>query len=183
MLENDWEIFQCNLGTFYNDGSMHAPGRNSALVFQTKRQGWAPRRSERDSDRLASTPYSSPSKQTTAAAARKGEDDGDDGDSSTEGAQRDISKVNVLVKGAPAYRMFDEGLPLYDGRTGPSSKGFLFGAKDWESYETLPLYPYPEVEEGTLVTVVFTVTGFRGTSNTHHTVHFNRLFAIVLGKK
>ncbi|KAK7041976.1 hypothetical protein VNI00_008958 [Paramarasmius palmivorus] len=181
MLENDWEILQCNLGTFYHDDCMHAPGRYSALVLQTKRQGWTPRRSEQDSDRLASTPYSSSQRSSNTVAARVV--DVDMGEA-TSGAvtEEEVAKVNLLTKGAPAYRMFDEGIPLYDGRTGNGTKGFQFGARDWESYETLPLYPYPEVEEGSLVTVVTTVTGFRGAGNSHHTVHFNALFAIVLGK-
>ncbi|EEB93343.1 hypothetical protein MPER_08011, partial [Moniliophthora perniciosa FA553] len=43
-LENDWEILQCNIGTFYNDEQLHAPGgRGDAIIFQTKRKGWTPK--------------------------------------------------------------------------------------------------------------------------------------------
>ncbi|KAK7041965.1 hypothetical protein VNI00_008947 [Paramarasmius palmivorus] len=105
LLENDWEILQCNLGTFYNDDCMHAPGRYNALAFQTKRQGWNPRRNEKDSDKLASAPYSASKKssvsgQSSADHTNGGNDSGDTGD---------IAKINVLERGAPAYRMFDEG--------------------------------------------------------------------------
>ncbi|KAK7035548.1 hypothetical protein VNI00_011841 [Paramarasmius palmivorus] len=183
ILENDWTILQCNLGTFYNDDSMHAPGRSSALVFQTKRQGWIPRRNERSADKLAATPYSSPEKR--ASSSRKaGNGSGSDEElPSVEGGSTvDVATVNVMSNGPPPYRLFDEGIPLYDGQTGVGRKGFQFGPRDWDRYEKLPLYPYPEVEEGSLVTVVSTITGFRGSGSTHHTVHFNALFAIVLGK-
>ena len=73
-------------------------------------------------------------------------------------------------------------VPIYDGRTKPGQKGFRFEAADWENYTQLPVYPHPEVELSSLLTVVFTLTGFRGTTNVHHSVHFNALFAIVLGK-
>ncbi|KAK7023595.1 hypothetical protein VNI00_016634 [Paramarasmius palmivorus] len=179
-VENDWIIFQCNLGTYFNDNQMHAPGRYSAVVFQTKRQGWSARRNDRDSDKLASTPYSSPAKAGSSSSSgprREAERSG-----ASKVASRGVAGVNVMVGGAPPYRLFDDGIPLYDGKTSVGTKGFQFGAQDWEKYHTLPAYPYPEVEEGSLVTVAFTITGFRGSTSTHHTVHFNALFAIVLGK-
>ncbi|KAK7036595.1 hypothetical protein VNI00_011528 [Paramarasmius palmivorus] len=177
-IENDWVVFQANVGTYFNDDRLHAPGRRSLLVFQTKREGWSPRQFDRDNDKLASTPYSSPSKDT-GSKARSG------GQSSTAEQSNvgiDIAKVNILERGAPPYRLFDEGIPIYDGRTKPGQKGFRFEAGDWENYTQLPVYPHPEVELSSLLTVVFTLTGFRGTTNVHHTVHFNALFAIVLGK-
>ncbi|KAK7021064.1 hypothetical protein VNI00_017553 [Paramarasmius palmivorus] len=181
-MENDWEIFQCNLGTYFNDNQMHAPGRYSAVVFQTKRKGWTPRRNDRESDKLASTPYSSPAKGGSSSAAPSIARGDGAGSAAGDTDPRRIASVNVLVGGAPPYRLFDDGIPLYDGKTTPGTKGFQFGGRDWEKYHTLPTYPYPEVEEGSLVTVAFTITGFRGSTNSHHTVHFNALFAIVLGK-
>ncbi|KAK7019646.1 hypothetical protein VNI00_018031 [Paramarasmius palmivorus] len=170
-LENDWDVFQCNVGSYFNDSQLHAPGRRSALIFQTKRQGWTPRQFDRDADRLASTPYSSPAKGNAVPV----------GDTGGESSRADAS-ANVLAGGAPPYRMFDDGVPLYDGRTRPGTKGFRFQPSDWDSYDRLPVYPFPEVEDDSLVSVAFTLTGFKGTNNAHHTVHFNALFAIVLGR-
>ncbi|KAK7037366.1 hypothetical protein VNI00_011116 [Paramarasmius palmivorus] len=172
-LENDWDILQCNFGTFFNDGELHAPGRRNTLVFQTKREGWTPKQFE--DDKFASTPYSSPTKKAAGSSASRPVED-----ASLGGV--DVAKVNILQKGAPAYRQFDEGIPLYDGRTKVGSKGFKFEPADWEHYTDLPLYPFAEVEANSLTTVVFTLTGFRGSTNIHNTVHFNALFAIVLGK-
>ncbi|KAK7024527.1 hypothetical protein VNI00_016202 [Paramarasmius palmivorus] len=185
-IENDWDIFQCNVGTVLNDSKMHAPGRNNGLVFQTKRQGWFPRAVDKGGDDLAPAPYSSkkdgsssgqgvPSGSTSSAKGCA--DDEDAGDTDV-----DVSSVNVLRKGCPPYRLFHEGVPLYDGRTRVGARGFRFEAEDWENYTALPVYPRSEVEDESLVTVVFTLTGFRGANNAHHTVHFNLLFAIVLGK-
>ncbi|KAK7044049.1 hypothetical protein VNI00_007764 [Paramarasmius palmivorus] len=102
-LENDWEILQCNVGTFFNDSQLHAPGRRSALVFQTKRQGWSPRQFDRDADKLASTPYSSPSKGGTSKAVGSLDADG------SLAPVADVAQVNILEAGAPPYRLFDEG--------------------------------------------------------------------------
>ncbi|KAK7018722.1 hypothetical protein VNI00_018282 [Paramarasmius palmivorus] len=173
-LENDWDLLQCNVGTFFNDSQLHAPGRRSALIFQTKRQGWSPRQFDKDADKLASTPYSGPSKGPIGSGAALTVDAG--------AAAASVSAVNVLENGAPPYRLFDDGVPLYDGRTRPGTRGFRFLPADWDCYTRLPLYPHPEVDDGSLVTVAFTLTGFRGTTSSHHTVHFNALFAIVLGK-
>ncbi|KAK7016389.1 hypothetical protein VNI00_018915 [Paramarasmius palmivorus] len=173
-LENDWDILQCNFGTFFNDAELHAPGRRNALVFQTKREGWTPK--QFDDDKFASTPYSSPVKGASGSNVVKRDEEV----ASTQDV--DVAKVNILQKGAPAYRHFDEGIPLYDGRTKVGSKGFKFEPADWDRYTELPLYPFPEVEANSLTTVVFTLTGFRGSTNIHNTVHFNALFAIVLGK-
>ncbi|KAK7021861.1 hypothetical protein VNI00_017208 [Paramarasmius palmivorus] len=174
-LENDWPILQCNIGTFLNDAEMHAPGRNNALIFQTKRQGWTARTADREQDPLGSTPYGSPSKQGSSRVS-------DEATRCAAAEDVDIASVNVLTNGAPPYRTFEEGIPLYDGRTRPGVKGFRFGPDDWESYTDLPLYPYAEVEDQSLVTVVFTLAGFKIGSASCHTVHFNALFAIVLGK-
>ncbi|KAK7032388.1 hypothetical protein VNI00_013136 [Paramarasmius palmivorus] len=174
-LENDWNILQCNFGSFFGDDQLHAPGRRNALVFQTKREGWVPK--QQDDDKYASTPYSSPSKGSSEVKAKKAVEEEEEG-----GDDIGIAGVNILRRGAPPYRSFDEGIPLYDGRTKVGTKGFKFEPADWERYTELPLYPYPEVELDSLVTVVFTLTGFRGMGNVHHTVHFNALFAIVLGK-
>ncbi|KAK7037325.1 hypothetical protein VNI00_011316 [Paramarasmius palmivorus] len=174
-LENDWLVLQCNIGTFLNDTEMHAPGRNNALVFQTKRQGWVPRSTDRGQDPLGSTPYASPAKPGSSKAQ-------DVDMERLEGDDADVVAVNVLDKGAPPYRTFDEGIPLYDGRTRPGVKGFRFGPDDWESYTSLPVYPQAEVEDQSLVTVVFTLAAFRIGNASCHTVHFNALFAIVLGK-
>ncbi|KAK7019416.1 hypothetical protein VNI00_018071 [Paramarasmius palmivorus] len=171
-LENDWEILQSNIGSFFNDSQLHAPGRRSALVFQTKRQGWVKQSDrDKDSDSLAAAPYSAASKFSGARTPKTVPD-----------SAVSVVSGNVLERGSPAYRSFDDGIPLYDGRTKPGTKGFQFGSRDWESYSELPSYPFPEVEENSLVTVAFTLTGFRGNSSVHHTVHFNALFAIVLGK-
>ncbi|KAK7049900.1 hypothetical protein VNI00_005330 [Paramarasmius palmivorus] len=171
-LENDWIIFQSNVGTYFNDDLLHAPGRRSALVFQTKRDGWIPRQNE--GDKLASAPYSKDQEEADA--------DGGEAGSSQKVDLVDVSNVNIVRHGVPAYRTFDEGIPLYDGRTKLGTQGFRFGPVDWEDYTNLPIYPRPEVDTGSLATVVFTLTGFRGSTNIHHTVHFNALFAIVLGK-
>ncbi|KAK7027413.1 hypothetical protein VNI00_015249 [Paramarasmius palmivorus] len=173
-LENDWTVLQCNIGTFLNDAEMHAPGRNNALVFQTKRQGWVARAADKEQDPLGSTPYPSPAKPGSSKAVEENVLQDEEGP--------DVAMVNVLGKGAPPFRTFDEGIPLYDGRTRPGVKGFRFGPDDWESYTNLPLYPHAEVEDQSLVTVVFTLAGFKIGSALHHTVHFNALFAIVLGK-
>ncbi|KAK7021326.1 hypothetical protein VNI00_017428 [Paramarasmius palmivorus] len=177
-IENDWEIMQGNIGTFFNDTLLHAPGRNGYIVFQTKRQGWTPRSSDRDYDRFASTPYSSPAKASSSRRVVQGEHDTV---FSVFPSSPDIASVNILRGGAPPYRSFDDGMPLYDGRSVTGRKGFRFEANDWENYSSLPRYPFAEVSENTLVSVVFTLTGFRGNGATHHTVHFNGLFAIVLG--
>ncbi|KAK7027425.1 hypothetical protein VNI00_015261 [Paramarasmius palmivorus] len=174
-IENDWAVFQANVGTFFNDDKLHAPGRRSTLVFQTKCEGWSPRQFDKESDKLASTPYSSPSKDTKTRAVDVPGPSGDTKES-------DVALVNILRTGAPPYRLFEEGVPLYDGRTRPGVKGFRFEPADWDTYTELATYPHPEVEANSLVTVVFTLTGFRGTTSNHHTVHFNALFAIVLGK-
>ncbi|KAK7049469.1 hypothetical protein VNI00_005500 [Paramarasmius palmivorus] len=178
-IENDWDILQCNIGTYFNDASMHAPGRNSALVFQTKRQGWSPRRSDADKgeDKLASTPYSSPSKGGASKGVSKEMESPSVGEEDV-----DVSSVNILESGVPPYRLFQEGIPVYDGRTRPGMKGFRFEPSDWEKYDLLPRYPFAEVEDRSLVTVVYTLTGFRIGQAQHHTIHFNALFAIVLGK-
>ncbi|KAK7020587.1 hypothetical protein VNI00_017716 [Paramarasmius palmivorus] len=178
-IENDWDILQCNMGSYFNDVSMHAPGRNSALVFQTKRQGWSPRKADQDKgeDKLASTPYALPVKGGTNKMTPKIDDPPSSGEEDI-----DVSCVNILESGVPPYRLFEEGIPLYDGRTRPGVKGFRFEPGDWEKYTLLPRYPFPEVEDRSLVTLVYTLTGFRIGKASHHTVHFNALFAIVLGK-
>ncbi|KAK7020669.1 hypothetical protein VNI00_017659 [Paramarasmius palmivorus] len=175
-IENDWVILQCNIGTFFNDLSLHAPGRNNALVFQTKRQGWSPRRSDQDkaNDKLASAPYNSPKKGSGSISTVVIPDSSD--------SDSDVAGINILESGPPPYRLFQEGIPLYDGRTRPGAKGFRFEPADWDKYNDFPLYPFPEVEDQSLVTVVYTLTGFRIGKAPHHTVHFNALFAIVLGR-
>ncbi|KAK7019816.1 hypothetical protein VNI00_017905 [Paramarasmius palmivorus] len=125
---------------------------------------------DKDSDSLAAAPYSSISKSVSMRSQKVAE------------SFEPVAAVNVLDRGAPAYRTFEDGIPLYDGRTKPGTKGFQFGSRDWEAYTKLPSYPFPEVEDNSLVTVAFTLTGFRGNNSTHHTVHFNGLFAIILGK-
>ncbi|KAK7033688.1 hypothetical protein VNI00_012688 [Paramarasmius palmivorus] len=180
-LENDWEIFQANLGSFFHDDFLHAPGRRSTLVFQTKREGWSPRQFDKEGDKLASTPYASPSKGARGKATASPSQAPESSDFKANDTAS-VADVNLLTGGSPPYRLFDEGVPLYDGRTKPGCKGFRFEPADWETYTKLPRYPHPEVESNSLVTVAFTLTGFKGTNNTHHTVHFNALFAIVLGK-
>ncbi|KAK7020638.1 hypothetical protein VNI00_017676 [Paramarasmius palmivorus] len=174
-LENDWLILQCNIGTFLNDDEMHAPGRNNALIFQTKRQGWTARSADREQDPLGSTPYTPSGLQSSSSAVAASS-------VSNEEEAGDVATVNILHKGAPPYRTFDEGVPVYDGRTKPGVKGFRFGPGDWDSYTELPAYPLAEVENQSLVTIVFTLSGFRIGNAAHYTVHFNALFAIVLGK-
>ncbi|KAK7038677.1 hypothetical protein VNI00_010561 [Paramarasmius palmivorus] len=151
-IENDWKILQCNFGTFFNDDQMHAPGRKNSLVFQTKRDGWNPKTNE--GDKFASTPYSSPSKRSGDSKSANNAAEGSSVDV-------DVSGINILRNGAPPYRLFDEGIPLYDGRTKVGTKGFKFEPADWESYTDLPVYPLPEVEANSFVTVAFTLTGFR----------------------
>ena len=57
---------------------------------------------DKESDKLASTPYSSPSKDTKTRAVDVPGPSGDTKES-------DVALVNILRTGAPPYRLFEEG--------------------------------------------------------------------------
>ncbi|KAL0576727.1 hypothetical protein V5O48_005250 [Marasmius crinis-equi] len=80
----------------------------------------------------------------------------------------------------PPNRSFEDRIPVYDGRRIPSLtlKGFGWKERDWESLPSLPHYEQ-EVEEDALVTVGYTVSGWRP-CNSVQSVMFNALFVIVL---
>ncbi|KAL0579847.1 hypothetical protein V5O48_002156 [Marasmius crinis-equi] len=68
----------------------------------------------------------------------------------------------TFMKSMPVHRSFAERVPVYDGRRLPSlnSRGFAWKDADWERLPHLPLYD-TEVEPDSLVTVGYTVSGWR----------------------
>ncbi|KAL0578044.1 hypothetical protein V5O48_003949 [Marasmius crinis-equi] len=91
------------------------------------------------------------------------------------------SSTGSFFQNLPPNRSFDDRIPVYDGRRCPSLslKGFGFKERDWERLPDLPLYEQ-EVEEDALVTVGYTVTGWRARNANVPSVMFNALFVIVL---
>ncbi|KAL0573084.1 hypothetical protein V5O48_008878 [Marasmius crinis-equi] len=81
----------------------------------------------------------------------------------------------------PPNRSFDDRVPVYDGRRIPSKslKGFGWKERDWEGLPSLPLYEQ-EVEEDALVTVGYSVSGWRARNSNVPSALFNALFVIVL---
>ncbi|KAK7054466.1 hypothetical protein VNI00_003664 [Paramarasmius palmivorus] len=167
--ENDWEIYQANIGTFYESELCHVPGRADALVFSSKKQSFPAQKAKPDTSAkpgtssLKSKPYS-PVKGASSSSARKSK------------------PTNVLHPRGPAYRLYDEGIPVFDGRSLPGTMGFKFDSESWQTYESLPRYPRSEVAINSLVTVAHTIHGFLGDKAKYHTVLLHTLFVIVLGE-
>ncbi|KAK7039286.1 hypothetical protein VNI00_010191 [Paramarasmius palmivorus] len=167
--ENDWDIYQSNIGTFFDSELCQVPGRADAVVFSTKKQNYPQQKAKNDSapkpgtSSLKSKPYS-PAKGASSSALRKSK------------------PSNVLHPRGPAFRLYDEGIPVYDGRSVPGTMGFKFDADAWQNYESLPRYPHSEVKLNSLVAVAHTIHGFLGDKATYHTVLLNALFVIVLGE-
>ncbi|KAK7020753.1 hypothetical protein VNI00_017608, partial [Paramarasmius palmivorus] len=154
VFEREFDILQSNICTKYSCPMVHVSGRNDALIFATKKAG-----------------KGRPGMSTRAA---------DSGFASTSKSPRKQKSENVLYPGGPAFRLFEEGIPVYDGRTFPGKLGFRFRPADWENYSEFPKYPHAEIPEKSLVTVVHTIHGFRGKDATYHTVLLQALFIIVL---
>ncbi|KAK7040138.1 hypothetical protein VNI00_009944 [Paramarasmius palmivorus] len=164
--ENDWEIYQSNIGTFYDSEVCHVSGRPDALVFSTKKSTFPAAKVGKfddlpraDTSSLKSTSYSN--KKCAAKKAAK--------------------PTNVMHPRGPAFRRFEEGIPVYDGRSLPGTMGFKFDAEGWQNYESLPRYPRAEIAHNSLVVVAHTIHGFRGDKVRYNTVLLHALFVIVLG--
>ncbi|KAK7017502.1 hypothetical protein VNI00_017684 [Paramarasmius palmivorus] len=159
--ENDFEILQTNIGDYFASDMLHTSCRKHALVFSTRKEPKVPKDEEPDDDDddLRAKPRAKPSKVPIRRALG-----------------------SVFAPGAPACRMFDDGIPIYDGRTTPGSKGFTFTPAEWDNYMDLPVFPLSEVPRNSLVVVAHTIHGFVGklAPTKYHTLLLNPLFAIVL---
>ncbi|KAK7017938.1 hypothetical protein VNI00_018499 [Paramarasmius palmivorus] len=163
--EHDWDIMQSVVCAFFNNATVHAPGRASYLVFQTKKQGWT--------SPIPPAPASSSSSTFTSAPARP-----EDRVMSVD----EVYSMSLARPNGPAYRYFEEGIPVYDGRTSEKGKGFCFTARDWENYTSLPRFPKSEIPQNTFAIIAFTISGFPRNNTPYHVVQFNAMFAIVLGE-
>ncbi|KAL0566696.1 hypothetical protein V5O48_015310 [Marasmius crinis-equi] len=82
--------------------------------------------------------------------------------------------------------LYDEDIPVYDGRTSPrnGASGFMFTDLDWKELETLPRFPLvdQELPEDALVTVGFTIISYDAIGNNmvYKGLNLNLLFIIVL---
>ncbi|KAK7021317.1 hypothetical protein VNI00_017419 [Paramarasmius palmivorus] len=163
LLEQEFEYASAFICTMMNDDAVHCPIVRSALQLQSKRENFSP-----PAPRDPSGP-STESLNNFSNAKKKRKN------------KRAESAPSTLPH--PAFKLFAEEIPIYDGRPDPAkgNQGFRPSTNGWKALASMKRYP-GEIPDGSVVIPGFTISGpWRLKVNiAHPTAHFNLIFAIVL---
>ncbi|KAL0577386.1 hypothetical protein V5O48_004603 [Marasmius crinis-equi] len=161
LFSQEFEIFEAWLGTVAEEDRPRGPVNQGALTFQTLKEN-AKRRPKVGQG-------NSPSKSDLMLFSS-----GPSRPSAGSGRARPF----------PSALSYDSKVPLYDGRPDgtKSNHGFLGNRTEaWDNLTTLPLYPHPELDIGTVVSVGFALSVYNVPDRADRHFHLNLLFAVVLG--
>ncbi|KAK7017478.1 hypothetical protein VNI00_018635 [Paramarasmius palmivorus] len=165
LLEQEFQYMSAFVCTLMQDGTVHCPIYRSALLLQSKRQNF-PKATSTDISGLSKEGLNTFSN----ASNKKGKKKATDND-------RPPSAPH------PPFRLFDDKVPVYDGRPKPAKgfEGFRPSVKGWKNLASMERYS-KEIPNGSIVIPGFTISGpWRLKPNLPHpTAHFNLIFAIVL---
>ncbi|KAJ8079178.1 hypothetical protein PM082_021678 [Marasmius tenuissimus] len=145
-LAQEYELFQGALGSLHkrNIFHVHCDLSNGAAMFQTKNKSTAS-----DESTTGGAPTKLVEDSTGAGKTLAPMTFGGDNPATT----------SIFTKTVLQYT--DE-VPVFDGRSGPFSGGFMFTPQDWTSIDSLPRLPSDkELPVNTLVTVGFSTSSYK----------------------